>query len=164
MAKSNSLVDDLFENKTLMVIGGGILAYFIIVKPLLVKVGLAKSSDQIRNDTAATNESAWNPNFWKTGTTGTLLLHQADADNYAEIIYNYFGVFNDDYNSVLGVIKSCRTKSQVSFIAYAFLQKYNKDMYSWLRKPDGIDPLDGLSDDHLAELNNYVSKLPPYIA
>lgn len=163
MAK-RSLVDDVFENKPLMLVGGVVLAYMLVLKPIFVKAGIVKSSDQIRNDAAATNENAWSPNFWKTGPAGTLLLHQADADEYAETIYNYFHVLYDDYNAVLGVIKNCKTKSQVSFIAYAFLNKYGKDMYSWLRKPDGINPLDGLSDDHLTELNNYVSKLPPYIA
>lgn len=163
MAKK-SFVDDIVSNKPLMIIGGGLLAYLMIVKPLLEKVGLQKSSDQIRNDKAATNENAWNPNFWKTGPVGTLLFTQESANNFAGIMYDYFHVLYDDFNSVLNVIKQCKTKSQVSFIANAFQSKYNLDMYGWLVKPDGINPMDGLSTDQLTTLNNYVSQLPDYLA
>lgn len=163
-----STVDSIVENKPLMIIGAGVLAYFLVIKPsgtaLLEKLGLKKTQDQLQNDAAATNQNAWNPVFWKSGPGGTLLLTQAVADGFATAIYNAFTIWQDDYNAIVNVVKQCKTKSQVSFIAYAFQNKYKQDMYEYMRDPGGINPWDGLSDEHLTALNNYVSKLPDYKA
>jgi hypothetical protein len=129
MAESNFLKD----NQNLII--GAVALYFgytKILKPLSETFGLSKSEDE-KNVNTETNklDSPFNPNFWKTIPNATIIKTDA-VNKFAETIWNSVGWFNDDFDAVLGVFKSLKTKTQVSYLVYKFNQLYKKDLLNWL--------------------------------
>lgn len=148
-----------------IVIGGGVLVYKLVVKPVLSKLGLLSDA----NKAAGTTLSAWDVNFWKNAPAGSLILTTAASNAYAKDIYSYPGLIWDDYSIVIGTLKKLKTQSQVSFLADVFLKNYKLDLYQYLVDGDkggflfgGSLPADGLSDEHLTQINDYVKSLPKY--
>ena len=149
----------------LLIAGGGIVG-LILIKQLMVKFGLAAGPGEkkFRNNIQDPG-SPWKPNYFQTQAAtraNCLLINPALADYYASQIYTAFGVFQDDYNKVLSVFESLKTKCQVSFLAYRFQIKYGQSLSSYLIDGGGLLPWDGLSDEHLNELANLVNRLPSY--
>lgn len=108
--------------------------------------------------------SPWKPNYWRYANTKTavLLLTNAAALDYAKKIQNAFAVLQDNFNEIMGVFSQLRTKTQVSFLADIFQQKYNQDLLTFLRDAGGLLPWDGLSDDHLKIITDLVAAMPDY--
>lgn len=130
---------------------------------LLIMFGLKKNPDTEKLDQESENpESFWNPNFYKDGPSGTLLLTSAAAEKLSKQIYDAIGLFDDDEEAVIAVFKSLRTQSQASFLSEKFAQLYKADLLSWLRG-SGIWPKDRLSDADVKQITDYVNKLPKYI-
>lgn len=154
------------SNKDLLLIGavvvGGVVIYNIWDSIRKSLGGLSKE-----NAEAGVKLPVWNGSFWKQQQAAghdTLIFSSATAEALITQLANYQGVLNDDFNAVMGVLKRCKTKSQVSFLVDKFFQKYNRDLYGFLR--DGYSPVpwfgQGLSNDHLTEINTYVQSLPDY--
>lgn len=130
---------------------------------LLIMLGLKKNPDTEKLDKEAEDpDSFWNPNFYKAGPAGTLLLKVATADDLAKQIYDAIGLFDDDEEAVIAVFKSLRTQSQASFLAERFSLIYHADLLTWLRG-SGYWPKDRLSDADVKQITDYVTKLPKYI-
>jgi len=134
-----------------------------VVKKLLERFGVlegagTQSVQQQQSDPL----SPWKPTYWKQFTTFTVALSTTQAQQYAGTIHNAFGIFQDDYNAVWGVFSNMRTKSNVSFLADIFLQKYNEDLLTFLTNGGGVLPWDGLSEDHLKNITSYVNSLPTH--
>lgn len=115
-------------------IGAG---YFLILRPILMSTGIIKSAedkqrDQLEKQYGTAINSAFNPNWYKT-VPGALLVTRATAERLAQIISDAMGIFNDDEDAVYAVFRQLKAKTQVSWLADVFFQKYNADLYQFLR-------------------------------
>lgn len=164
MANSNNKDSNMLStivNNPLLLIGGGVLVYYA-GKNLLesIKNKLGGLSD--KNNNAGITMEAWNVNYWRS-IPGCLIVTQSATDSIIKQLWSYQGVMKDDFVSVMSALKRLSTQTQVSYIAYKFNEKYKVDLYTYLK--EGYRPLfawfgDGLSNDHLTEVNDYVNKLP----
>lgn len=112
------------------------LAYIGIVHPLLKAVGLFKSKEekaqeQLAQQNATSTASPFNPNYYK-GKPGAALLTRAAATSLADSLYSGLGFFNDKEATIYGVFRQLKAKTQVSFLADVFFQKYQRDLYGYL--------------------------------
>lgn len=150
--------------KDLLYIGGGLVAFFA-VKKVLVKLGIATGEgEQSAINNIINPYSPWKPAYWQEARkkNTVALLTRSGAENYAKIIHNAFGLFQDDFNAILSVFSALKAKTQVSFLAQVFSEKYNEDLLSFLTDGGGILPWDGLSDSQLKQLTDLVSRLKNY--
>jgi hypothetical protein len=146
------------EDKKYLLIAGGIVgAYFLIVNPILKKLGLKTSANVIQAQTDP--GSPFNPNMWRK-VSGAQLLKMDTTKLLAKRIHDAFGVFYDDFNAVMSAIKSCKYKTQISWLCDVFQQQYNQDMFTFLTNGGGIMPWDGLGDAQVQQILNYVNNLP----
>lgn len=150
-----------FEKKDLITVFiaiGGIIG-FSLIKKLLETLGIWKGQDTKTLDNASINpNSFWNPTYWQNFSSYSYAISTATAQAYADKIYNAFGAFNDDEEAVIGVFTSLRTKANASFLAYVFQQRYGMNLLAFLR--GGWWPQDRLSDADVAQINDYVNRLP----
>jgi len=139
-----------------LLIAGSILA-FNVIKKILDTLGLGgdPSADELANPL-----SPWKPNYWKQFSTFTYAITESQAKEYAKTIHNAFTLFQDDFNAILGVFSSIKTKANVSYISDIFTRQYNEDLLSFLGDGGGILPWDGLSKEHLATILNLVNRMP----
>jgi hypothetical protein len=140
-----------------LLIVGGILGYKAI-KGILKKLGLL-ANDNVDHEAIDPN-SAWKPTYWQQFTSYSYAITESTAKGYASQIHNAFGVLQDDYNKIKAVFDQCRTKANVSFIAYWFSKQYGEDLLSFLTDGGGILPWDGLSSSHMDQLITQVKNLP----
>lgn len=143
---------------------GGVVAYFGVAKPLLEKLGVLDNADVKANKAAEVNEDAWKPTFWQQGPAGTMIITKAAIDEFLPNLNDAFGVLWDNYDTVFGVFSKLKTKSQISYLADMYQQRYKKGLYQHLQTGGGLLPWDGLSSAHLATINKFVSQLPKYKA
>lgn len=142
----------------ILLIGGAIIS-FDLLKKLFESIGIWNSAETKQLDNQASNPgSYWNPNYYTQFSSYSYALDTTQAAALAKQIYDSFGVFNDCEECVKSVFKSLRTKSNVSFLAKVFAANYGQDLLSFLR--GGIWPQDRLSDSDVAEIDSYISKLP----
>lgn len=140
---------------TVIVVGA---SYFLLVKPILEKIGVLKSASEKQNQAAITEQSAYNPAYYKQ--RGNVTITRAYAESAAQQIKNAFHILYDDFNTIIGVFKTLKNKSDVSYLSDVFLNNYGYDLYGYISDPNGIFPWDGLSTDHLTQINDLVNKLP----
>jgi hypothetical protein len=155
------------EDKQLLIYGGiAAIAYFGVLRPILKKVGIVKSAEDllvINQANIPNQQNPFSPAFYKYGPAGTKLLTVAAADQYAARIYNAMGWVYDDEAAVYSVFRSLSAQSQVSFIAERFKIKYGSDLLEFLKKgKNQINAASGLNSDELATVINIVNKLPKY--
>lgn len=148
---------------------------FDTVHNLLVSLGIAKGQGEQQTNQEQTNPySPWKPGFYQSAPAGALLLYNDQADQYAQDIFDAFGVLSDDFENVMGVFSQLQTQSQVSYLADRFSKKTftswigssvtGLDLLTFLTNGGGVLPWDGLSDSHLKILTDYVNNLPKYTA
>jgi hypothetical protein len=143
-----------------ILIGGGAIAYFGIVKPVLQKLGILNdAADNLVNNTLSQsgNQNPFDPNFYKS-KGACLILRNSDADNYANIIYNAFGGFNDDEDAATGVFRVLKTQTQCSYLAERFQYLFNQDLLTFLK--GGWWPQDRMSNTELANIISIVKGKP----
>lgn len=132
------------------------------INGILRFLGIKKKPETANLDKAAQDPTSfWNPKFWESGPTGTLLLTEATAQNYIQKIYDAIGWFNDDEEAIISVFKQLKTQSQASYLADKFAKKYNSDLLTFLRGT-GYPPYDRLSDYEVNDITEYLEKLPKY--
>ena len=150
-------------NANTVIIAGTAIFGLLIIRRVLIKTGVlqGRGGATVQREQINPN-SPWKPTFWKAAPAGAALLKSAIANQYAETIHGAFTVFQDDFNAIMSVFNQLRTKSQVSFLADIFSQKYNEDLLSFLTDGGGILPWDGLNDDNLAKITDLVNRLPQY--
>lgn len=133
----------------------------------LEMLGLKDSKDtlELNNDLSSASGDAakgnWlSPSYYKNGKPGTKLITRAIAEKLAKEVYDSVGYVYDDSTKAAGAIKQLQYKSQVSFMADIFQQKYGKDMKAFM--DSGFDTED--QKKTLVEVYNYVKKLPSGLA
>jgi hypothetical protein len=146
------------EQKTLLYVGGGVAAWFLVVKPLLVKLGLAPSAQDIQNantvDQFLTNTiNAGTPT--KTAGEWQIIANQVWEDmRYSSVSDNY-----DD-----AVYQLCRVKNDADLAS--LFQQFGNRQETWFGViPAGGDKnlqqfvVDNLSSAQIATVNdNYARK------
>ena len=157
MAQSN-----FFKDNQNLIIGGVILyfGYTKVFKPLFESLGLSKSEEEtnVEKETTKVN-SPFDPNFWKTIPNATI-IRNADVEKYVNTIWNAPGYFFDDFDAVLGVFKSLKTQTQVSYLAYKFNQLKQKDLLNWLLGGGALSyPADRFSATQVNQLITYAKGL-----
>jgi hypothetical protein len=155
------------DDKQLILYAGiAALAYFGVLRPILKKVGIVKSAEDIlvlNQSNVPNKDNPFSSAFYKYGGAGALLLKVSIADQYADRIYNAMGYVYDDEAAVYSVFRSLKTQSQVSFLAERFRIKYGVDLLEFLKKgKNQFNAASGLNSDELATVINIVNKLPKY--
>lgn len=159
----------LIQDKTVRIVVLGIvvvvaLKLFGLFDSILGFFGLRKNPDTEQLDNESSDPGSWwNPNFYKSGPQGTLLLKADAANTMATKIYDAIGLFDDDEEAVKAVFRSLKTQSQGSYLAEKFAEKYDADLLDWLRGA-GYWPKDRLSDADVKSITDLVNKLPKYFA
>lgn len=150
----------------LLLIGGGGLLAFSLVNKLFTSTGIWAGQGTIATQHEQANpNSPWKPAFWKNAPPGTsiTLLTVSAVDQFATTINNALGFFTDDFDAIMGVFSQLKTKSQVSYLADKFQQKYGRDLLTYLKDGGSFSlPWDGLSEGHLKILVDLVNNLPQY--
>ena len=149
---------------TKIAIGAGV--YFFIVRPILQKIGIVKTPEErlVENqNNLPNNVNPFSPIFWKQGGAGTKILTSGAAKLYSEKIYNALGYFTDDEAAILGVFRSLKTQSQVSYLCDSFFQLYKVSLLDFLQKgKNQYNPASGLNSEELNTIIQIVNNLPKY--
>lgn len=128
-------------------IAGGLVVYFGIIRPFTNALGITKSADDIRvqnENVQAGKAVGWNPNLFK-GVTNTTLYTDATITNFAKLIHNAWGIFNDDEETIYGVFRQLKNQMQLSQLSSKYFDMYQEDLYSrltapWYKGNDGLEP------------------------
>ncbi len=82
---------------------------------------------------------------------------------YSEKIYDALGYFTDDEAAILGVFRSLKTQSQVSYLSDSFYQRYNISLLDFLQRgKNQYNPASGLNSEELNTIIQIVNNLPKY--
>lgn len=111
--------------------------YFLVLKPVLTKVGVIESKEDKKRTTQSTTfatdiDSPFSPIYYKN-KIGAKLLLKAEAQRLAKIIHEADGYFNDNELAVYSALRKLQYRTQLSWLADVFSQMYQKDLYSYLR-------------------------------
>jgi hypothetical protein len=144
-----------------LLIGGGLLLAFLGGRAIFEKLGIVQSTEEKKEEAEVKNQmqqlstgNYFDPDYYKKGGAGTLLLTVSGATNLSKIIYDAKGILNDDEAAVYGVFQSLKAKSQVSFLAEVFFKTYKKSLLAYLQS--------FLNDTELAIVAKICNKLPDY--
>lgn len=158
-------------NSKWLLIAGGVVILLItvgraisnLINNLFSVVGLTESESEkkIKNDSASagTIDSPWSTTYYQRNVG--LNLTKAQAEKHAKIIYSAlspWNFFGDDIQAVYGSIKSCQSKSDLSYISAQFYDLYQKDLYSYIWVNEWWNSA-GLNAEEMEVIINYVNTL-----
>jgi hypothetical protein len=149
-----------------ILVGAG---YYLIVKPILEKIGLKKSAEEQQLEDINYIPPAgnvWAGSGYKQ-VPGALLLTSAIANQYAKQIYDAFGFFGDDEATIFGIFRALKTQSQVAWLSKAFKEKYGTDLLTFLQKGSKTSQIwrpatSGLNVEEMATILNIIKSKPKY--
>lgn len=148
--------------KILLYAGGGLLVFYTIKKGFtgfLELIGIKNDKDvKTVNDEVDNPNSAWSPTYWSKQKDAKL-FKVAYTQYLCKQIYDSVSWYKDDWSKAFGAIKTCKYKTQVSWLAYQFQIMYKADLLSWLPGGGGW-PNDRFSNEDVAQAVNYVKGLP----
>jgi len=141
--------------KAIIVIVIVLLGYFLIVRPILMKIGIVESKeDKQRDKTAKTLgtsiTSPFSPSYYKN-KPGAALLTRSSADKMAKELNNAIGFWYDDENAVYGVLRQLKAKTQLSYLSDVFFQNYKMDLYQLFQR--------NLNDKEMDVINSIAANL-----
>lgn len=149
-----------------ILVGAG---YFLVLKPILEKLGLKKSAEEkaledINYIPPAGN--VWAGSAYKQ-VPGALLLTSSVAKKYAKQIYDAFGFFGDDEAVIFGIFRSLKTQSQVAWLAKAFKELYGTELLTFLQKGSKTSQIwrpasSGLNADEMNTILAIIKSKPKY--
>jgi hypothetical protein len=153
-----------FNMNTILMIGAAIMIY-MFGKKAMEKLGVINTpAEDLVQNTVTTSGNPFSPVYYQSFGSGTLLLTRSTAEAYAKQIFDAFNMgFGENFPKIFGVFRLLRTKSQVSFLADVFQQKYTKSLLDTLHNGTSRFmgfPWEGLSGDELAQIISYVDTLP----
>lgn len=144
------------DSKDLLIkVGIAAGAYFLVIRPVLVKLNIVdsaadKRTDKDVQDYSVSVSSAFSPTYYKGVSRATILTRES-AEALAKTLYDAIGWLYDDETAVYGVFRQFRYKTQVSYLADVFFQKYKADLYQYLAR--------NLSSSEIGIVNGIVSNL-----
>ena len=139
----------------LLVFGGFVFIYFAGRK-VMQSFGLISDPTERQNLQKLENQNYFDPDWYKQFLSkgNPLILTESTSKQYSETIYNAMGIFNDNENAVYGVFEQLKTKSQVSWLAKKFFEKYDISLLEYLRTY--------FNDSEMAKVAAIINKLPDY--
>lgn len=155
----------------LLYAGGGLLAYYGFIRPILNKLGIVKTAQDIatqqaiNNALSSSNDNPFSPNYWKDMSKryGKLKVWTAASNtSRAKQIFDAMGYFTDDEPAIYKVFKELPTKVHVSYFAEKFAAIYKQDLFSFLKQGKGQMPEAGLNDKELQTILDIVAQKPEY--
>lgn len=151
------------DDSKLLLYGGGLLiVYFGILRPLLEKLGIARSQAEqqvINQQNLPNNKNPFSPVYWKSISNAKLITRNA-TNGLAKRLYDAMGYFSDDEPAVFSVFSQIKYKTQISWLSDVFQQNYKIDLLDFLKRGKGQLPNAGLSDSELQQIINIVNALP----
>jgi hypothetical protein len=147
--------------KLLLYAGGGAIVFFTIKKGFtgfleLIGIKNSANANKVSNEVDDTS-SPWQPTYW-TKVKDANLFTVAYTHMLCRQIYNSVNWYSDDWSTAFGAIKTCKTKTQISWLVYHFNMLYKQDLLTWLLGTTW--PKDRFSSDEVAQAINYVKGLP----
>ena len=150
-------------------IGVIIGAYFLILKPILEKLGIQKTVEEEKTivetkKAATTLESPFSPRYWKSFKKPFILTNAA-AESFVKKLYDSVSgsLFGDDLNTIYGVFRQLKYKTQVSYLAQYFFNKYKVDLVETLKNGTKYSNLinfrAGLNDEEMQTIYDIVKNL-----
>lgn len=122
---------------------------------ILSGLGITNTEQENEILTQFQSENYWNFNeFLSTIPAGGLLLTQNYAANLVNQLWDATGFFNDDEETIYGVFRSLKTKSQVAALAKKFYELKGQDLYSYLKNY--------LNDSEMLTLAGIIDGKPKY--
>lgn len=142
-------------------------AYFLILKPILEKLGLSKSAEEQQLfkevETAGTSiKSPFSPRYWQEAKPPKTIITNAVLNKLVNDLYNAQNSFTgDDEAAIYNVFRQLKYKTQVSYLADAFQKKYKFDLLESLKNghPNNINWRAGLNNEELQTVFNIVKNL-----
>jgi hypothetical protein len=110
--------------------------YFLVINPILKKLGIKKSQAEIAPDIIAPSNNVWSGKSYlqSFGKQKVRLLTSAAKQKYAQAIYDALPTFgNDDSSTIIGIFRSINAKTQVADLAEYFRNKYKYDLFDFLK-------------------------------
>ncbi len=116
----------------------GVIIYLMLIRPILVKIGIIKSSEEIKaeketKELGTSLGSPFSPTYWKQ-VKGAQILTKAAAEKMADKIEQE-GINDwlpDDENVVYGVLRQLKYKTQLSYLADIMFQRHGYDLFQLL--------------------------------
>ena len=139
--------------------GAVLLGGFLLFKVLRGTGLLPDKTEQKANDlnNSVTTEKWTNSNFWKLQAPAgyqSMAFTVVSTDNLITALWDSTGTFNDDEEKMQGTLRQINYKSQYSWLAYKFYEKYGKDLTGYLK--------DAFSAEELYPVWSYLNTLPTY--
>ena len=131
-AKKNLISTDLL-------LYGGLIAgaYFVIIRPILTKLGVQDTAREKAIDTTKPANNPWAGNGFLNAYKGKnyALLTESAKQTLSKQIYNALPDFgNDDSSLIFGIFRNLKTRSQVADLAQYFLKNYGYDLFNFLKQ------------------------------
>lgn len=143
--------------KVVVTIAVVVLVYLLVVRPILQKVGIIETKEDKERDKQAkqlgtSTDSPFSPRYWKAQKGDTVqLIPKATAEQLADQLNDAIGFFSDDENAVYGILRQLNYKTQLSWLADVFFEKYKMDMYQLLNR--------NLSEEEMDVVNSIATQL-----
>lgn len=142
--------------------GGSIIKTF---KGFLSDLGLTDSKEgkenkeyideTVNGSTALGAASAWSPTYHK-GKPASQFFTRAQADKIAALFWASVGYLYDSPAKGLAAVKMISNKTQLSWVSYAFSEKYGIDLLGWLNDKYDV----GGQREYLRQILEYANNLP----
>jgi hypothetical protein len=151
-------------------LGIAVGVYLLVIKPILQKLGVEKNPEQSEKEQAALKAqvdpvSAFSPTFYKT-VKGAPLLKVAYATQLAKIINDSVSgsLLGDDIGAIYKVFRLLQYKTQVSWLAKVYADKYNSELINDLKNGAKYAASlwnfrAGLNDDEMQVIYSIVNNL-----
>jgi hypothetical protein len=155
------------EQNLYVKIGVIVGAYFLILKPILEKLGISKTQQDLKFsqelDFASTAiESPFSPRYWTEAKKPVTIITVKALDNFIKNLYDAQNIFTgDDEAAIYNIFRQLKYKTQVSYLADAFQKKYKFDLLESLKNghPGSMNWRSGLNNEELQIVFNIVKNL-----
>lgn len=111
--------------------------YFLVINPILKKLGIKKSEAETAPDVLAPSGNVWaGAGYLKYLKKPYRILKDEYVKLLAKKIWDALPTYGkDDDQTIVGIFRSdLQTKSQVAYLADYFKKKYDYDLYSFLQR------------------------------
>jgi hypothetical protein len=151
-------------------LGIAVGVYFLVIKPILQKIGIEKTTEQTEKEQIAQKAqidpiSAFSPTFYKT-VKNAALLKRIYTEQLAKILNKAVSgsLLGDDVGAIYKVFRSLQYKTQVSWLAKVYGELYNSELINDLKNGAKYaaflwNTRAGLNDDEMNVIYQIVNKL-----
>lgn len=119
------------DKNLLVKLGAFTIGYFVIVKPLLQWLGLKEDKEDKENNAIIQSVKGWDPSYFsevKKKGLKTTYITSTQAAKYAKLIFDSFGVINDNEEQIYAVFRSLKNWVQLSEVAFIYRAVYKVDL------------------------------------